>query len=214
MRYLIMCGGASADDEYPRQLYKINGESLIARTVRLLRENGIEPEITSHNKVFKRYAPLIEYNSINRPYYWVDAFYLTGEPTTYLFGDVLYSPAAIKKIIETKTDTIQFFASAPPFAPCYPKEYAEPLAFKVVATERFEKAIKRTKWLADNGCFSRSPISWELWQVIKGTSLNNIVTNYIVINDYSCDIDSEEEYDRLRHHPVLRMPFPEKETEP
>jgi hypothetical protein len=40
----------------------------------------------------------------------------------------------------------------------------------------------------------REPISWELWQIIKDTRPNNIVyDNYTVINDYTCDVDSEWE---------------------
>ena len=37
-------------------------------------------------------------------------------------------------------------------------------------------------------------ITLELWQVIKGTELDVIdYTNYHTINDYTCDIDDENE---------------------
>ena len=51
------------------------------------------------------------------------------------------------------------------------------------------------------GCFYRKPVSWELWQVIKGTPLGKIdYTNYTVINDYTCDIDSPEDVELIERY--------------
>jgi len=102
----------------------------------------------------------------------------------------VFSEKAIRTIVNTETDDIEFFASAPPFALNYPKTYAEPFAFKVVNTEHFRAAVQEVK---DNvRRFVRHPIAWELWQVIKGTPYNIIdYRNYTAINDYTCDIDSE-----------------------
>ena len=48
--------------------------------------------------------------------------------------------------------------------------------------------------------FKRNPIAWELWQVIKNTPLNQIdYTNYVAINDYTCDIDSEEDIEKFKN---------------
>ena len=117
-----------------------------------------------------------------------------SEPVCYVFGDVVFSPKAIKTIVETKTDGIEFFASAKPLPPIYPKRWAEPFAFKVADTEHFFKSIEQTKKLDEEGQFKRQPVSWELWQVIKGTPLNKVdYTNYTVINDYTCDIDTPED---------------------
>lgn len=201
MKYIIMCGGPSSLWEKPKQLYKIDGKPLVERTIDLLRKREIRVSdiaITSTNKIFGRYAQLIEYNSNKDPYYWVDAFYPTDEPVTYLFGDVLYSPRAIDIIIDTPTEDIEFFGSARPFSALYTKEYAEPFAFKVVNQEHFKQAIERTKWLSDNGAFARHPIAWELWQVIKGTPLNTIFVNYTTINDYTRDFDDESEYESYK----------------
>ena len=40
MKYIIMCGGQYTNWDKPRQLLMIKGETLIARTIRLLKENG------------------------------------------------------------------------------------------------------------------------------------------------------------------------------
>jgi hypothetical protein len=54
----------------------------------------------------------------------------------------------------------------------------------------FNTAVNDVHVLLNNRAFHRDPIAWELWQVIKGTPLNNIIyTNYVAINDYTCDID-------------------------
>lgn len=123
--------------------------------------------------------------------YKKEAFYPTDEPACYIFGDVVFSPAAIKTIVNTNTDSIEFFASAPPFSRQFPKKSAEPFALKVVNQKYFKICIEECKNAANLGYFRRQPIMWELWQIIKRTPLNIIdYTNYKAINDYTSDIDS------------------------
>lgn len=178
MKYIIMCGGTYKRWETPRQLTEICGEPLIARTIRLLKEAGISDiAISSNNSVFEQFGvPVLMHNNgmvvteeLNVKGYWVDAFYPTDESVCYLFGDVVYSPEAIKTIIETETDDIEFFASSPPFAPEYIKPWAEPFALKVINTDHLKHAVRITKQYADMGLFKRPPIMWELWQVIQAT---------------------------------------------
>lgn len=199
MKYIIMCGGTYKRWKKPRQCTEICGEPIVARTIRLLRENGAEDiNISSHNPIFEQFGvPVLKHNNtmvvsevLNVSGYWVDAFYPTDEPTCYLFGDVVYSPEAIKTIVETDTDDIEFFGSAPPFGRGYSKKWAEPFALKVVNNEHLRHAISLTKQYAEQGLFNRPPIMWELWQVINGAPLNYIDFNsYVHINDYTCDID-------------------------
>lgn len=183
MKYILMAGTTGNPI---RQLTKINGEIILERTIRLLKENGVEDiAVTSMNPAFDKYNR-IAYDSSGL---WVNCFLPVYDPCCYIMGDVYFSPEAIKTIVNTETDTIEFFASAPPFAENYPKRWAEPFAFKVVDQKRFREAIEKTKELYNSGYLHRC-IAWELWQVIKGTELNKIdYTNYTVINDYSCDID-------------------------
>lgn len=206
MKYIIMCGGRYDIWKIPRHLTMVKGESLIARTVRLLSENFVELSdiyVSTNNGVIKNFCDSIGvqvlWHSKNdwvvpRPGVssgdWCDAFYPTDESTIYLMGDVVFSPEAIKTIVNTETNDIEFFASAPPFAKNYCKPYAEPFAFKVVDTEHLKQAQNDCRYLHRLGKFRREPIAWEFWQVIKGTELNKIdYTNYTAINDYTCDID-------------------------
>ena len=165
-----------------------------------MRECGVEDiSITANGDDFNHLG--VEVIHHNNPFigyvggqYWVDAFPLGDEPVCYMLGDVVYSLNAVKKIVETQTDDIEFFASAPPFNKRYTKKWAEPFAFKVVNTARFAEAVAKTKRLQDEGKFLRVPIAWELWQVIKDTPLNKIdYNNYTAINDYTCDIDEPKD---------------------
>ena len=196
-----MCGGYTV----PKHLYLFQGEPIVVRTIRLLKENGVKDiAITTSPSLVDKYdkfgVEVIPYESNNLPYVWIDAFYITDYPVCYIFGDVVYSPNAIKTIVETETNDIEFFASAPPFAPEYPKEWAEPFAFKVENYQRFRSCILQTKECKNQHVWYRHPISWELWQIIKGTVPNRIVyDNYVVINDYTCDVDSEYELSQWKN---------------
>ena len=204
MKYIIMCGGTYEYWPQPKQLTVIDGEPIVARTIRLLRENGVEDiAISSNNAVFEQFGvPVLKHdNSYHVDArgivgYWCDAFYPTEEPVCYIFGDVVFSPEAIKMIVETETTRIQLFASAPPFAPEYPKPWAEPFALKVWNTEHLKDALHSLKYFAKEGMFDRKPIMWELWNIITGGDLNKIdYGSYVAINDYTCDIDYPDEAD-------------------
>lgn len=202
MKYIIMCGGTYRAWDIPRQLTLIKGEPIVARTIRLLKEAGVDDiNISTHDRRFEAFGvPILRHRNNFEGYVdqgggsWVEAFYPTDEPACYLMGDVVFSPDAIRRIVETHTDGIQFFASSPPFAPNYIKQYAEPFAFKVADQKRFREAIGFVLDNLDNGLFRRRPIAWELWQVINNENVNRInFENYVAINDYTCDIDTKED---------------------
>lgn len=206
MKYIIMAGGYYPRFETPRQLLKFMGEPLVARTIRLLHENQItDVAISTNIEGFDHFGvPVLhhENNYVGRAYndadgYWCECFYPMDEPACYIFGDVVFSEAAIRKIVETETDDIMFFGSAPPYPPEYVKPYEEPFAFKVMNQEHLHQAIADVKRLTSEGRFFREPIAWEMWNVIsKGADgdINHIDYNsYARINDWTCDIDSPDE---------------------
>lgn len=201
-KYIILADSDNVEPfVIPRQLIKINGESLIERTIRLLKENGIDDIIvTSHDKRFDnlgaiRYEPLYnDYKPKQNKGYWISAFpiELLNEPVCFLFGDVYYSENAIRTIINEKTDNILYFCSYKNKDKRYIKHHDEPFAFKVVDYISFKKHIKRVKWLKDQGKARREPIAWELYRNINGQDINKhiMTNNYIAINDETCDIDT------------------------
>lgn len=195
MKYIIMC---ASNDKPIRHLSKIYGETLIERTARMIFELTGEKPIISVSKHLEGFVKEKGFKYIvndSETRFWCDCFIPTGEPTTYLFGDVVFTEGAIRKIVETETDDIMFFASAKPLPKNYPKRWAEPFAFKVQNQEHLKQALKEIFDLHfKQRAFKRNPIAWEFWQVVRGTPLNVIdYTNYVAINDGTCDIDEPED---------------------
>lgn len=203
MRYIIMCGGTYPAWERPRQLIEIHGEPIVARTIRLLREAGVEDiAISSRDPAFEGFGvPVLRHRNDHVTFgynnctgYWCDCFFPANAPTCYIFGDVIFSPEAIRTIVDYQTDDIMLFGSAPPFAPEYPKKWIEPFAFKVQNYDHLSRAIEQVKRMDAARMFHRHPIAWEVWAVIRGGNPNSTdTTSYIAINDYTCDIDRPEE---------------------
>ena len=201
MKYIILADSVNPQPFIvPRQLTRVFGESLIERTIRLLKENGVKDiVVTSHDKRFdnlgaERYEPKFNiYNGKTNEGYWLNAFpiELLVEPITFLFGDVYYSEDAIKKIAETETDSTLFFCTYNNKDERYIKHHDEPLAYKVVDYDLFKEHIEKVKKAKDDGLCCREPIVWELYRSINGQELNEhiMTNNYIAINDESCDID-------------------------
>lgn len=204
-RYIIMCGGKYPHLKTPKWLYEINGETLIERTIRQLKDAGIEDiAISSNHNLFDDLGvPVLKhdngYDYSKRETYWLDAFYPMTTSVCYLFGDVCFSPSAIDAIVNYKTEDVMFFASGLyAFGADYIKPWAEPFAFKVEDTEYFFKCIEIAKEYDRQGKWNRMPVSWELWQVIRNTTLNSIKYNYVGINDYTCDVDDEEDLEKIQ----------------
>lgn len=211
MKYIIMCGGEYKHWEKPRHLSVIKGEEIIARTIRLLKENGINDiSLSTDNPIFEKFnLPILKHKNTysmlwhNTEGNWCDCFYPTNEPVCYILGDVYFSEEAIKTIVNTETDDIELFGSIPPFASNYIKDHIEAFALKVVNIKHFKESLEKTRELDKQGMFLRKPIIWELWTVIKNTPLqtnkNDYIYNYKKINDYTCDIDWKEDIINLEY---------------
>ena len=206
-KYVILADSKNDLFKVPRQLTKINGEPIIKRTVRLLKENGIKDiTITSHDKRFdnlgaKRYEPKFNEYAKGNGGYWLDAFpiELLNQPITFMFGDVYYSEEAIKKIVETDTKTHLFFCTYQNKSDKYIKQHDEPLAYKIVNYELFKEHINIVKNMKDKGMCCREPLVWEVYRSMNGLYINEhkMSNNYIAINDISCDIDGINDITKL-----------------
>lgn len=210
MKYVILSDSDNIEPFIvPRQLLEVNGEPLIKRTIRLLKENGVEDIlVTSHDPRFDnlgatRYEPLYnDYKPKLNIGYWLSAFpieLLTG-PITFLLGDVFYSEDAIKTIIKEETNSILFFCTYHNKNKKYIKHHDEPLGFKVVDYKTFIKHIDILKRLKDEGKTLREPIAWELYRSINGINIKThaLTKNYIAINDETCDVDRVVDIDLLK----------------
>lgn len=207
MKYIIMCGGKYDHFQTPKQLSVVNGETLLERTMRLLKENGItDIYISSNNPIFKKYGNLLEHENSykyenGKIYgYWVDAYYPLNEPCVYLHGDVYYSEDAIKKIINLNPK-VNIFIGNEIAKNKEHKNWGEPFGWIVVNQEEFKEGIKKTKQLQDEGKFERGfAISWELYRVLNGLDVNKqyiLDETYLSINDETIDIDAPFQIEQL-----------------
>ncbi len=195
-----MCGGEYDFFEVPKPLSVINGETLLERTIRLLKENGIEDiNISSNNEVFELYGNVIHHENTykvidNKIYgYWLDAYYPTDEPCIYLHGDVYYSENAIKKILNLNPKVNTFIGNEIARNKEH-KNWGEPFGWIVVNQKEFRDGINKTKQLQDEGKLERGfAISWELYRVLNNLNPNKQYINddtYLSIDDETIDIDA------------------------
>lgn len=222
MKYIIMCGGDYSDQfETPKPLLEINGERLVERTIRLLKENGITDigistlnpkydylgiEILRHKNEYIHEARDLPKKS---EHCWLNAYYPTEEPACYLAGDVYWSNEAIKKVIETEVEDTMFFA-APGIMDGRKhrniKNHREPLGFKVVNQKHFRNSINALKDMIDKGIFSVDPVSWTLYKYLNNLEINyhdwnndifDKPGNLVAIDDITTDIDSAKDIPKL-----------------
>lgn len=207
MKIIIMCGGVYDDFKTPKQLSVIKGETLLERTIRLLKENGIdEYYISSNNPIFEKYGTVLYHDNSYKVEngkitgYWVDAYYPTKEQCIYLHGDVYYSESAIKKIL-TLNPKVNTFIGNEVARNKEHHNWGEPFGYIVVDQEAFRKGIEKTKQLQDEGKLERGyAISWELYRVLNNLNPNKMYINddtYISIDDETIDVDAPYQIEEL-----------------
>lgn len=203
---IIMCGGYYEKFKEHKSLSIINGERLVERTIRLLKENGIKDYyISSNDDRFKEYGKTLKhentYKQVNgtQEGYWVDAYYPTDKPCIYLHGDVYYSEDAIKTILNYNPKVNTMIGNQWALNKNHDK-VGEPFGWIIVNQKKFRKAIEETKKLQDEGKCDRMPVSWELYQVLNGHDVNGFdidIDTYLPIYDETIDIDYPEQIKRL-----------------
>lgn len=110
MKYVIMSAGKGTRwNNYlgvPKHLVEINGETLLGRTTRLLKKNGIDDFIiTGNDERYSEYGKLVPQTDNDCE---IDRFEKIDEPVCYLYGDVYYTENAIKTIINADVQDITF----------------------------------------------------------------------------------------------------------
>ena len=189
MKYIIMCAGKGKRWKnylgIPKHFVKINGETLIGRTTRILKENNIDYIITSSDKRYKKYGETIPQSSNDCE---IDRFENTKDKEIcYLYGDVYYTDEALKTIINTPTNEILFFGSD-----------EEIFAIKIIDKPLFMKHKNRVKRLYLKNKIGRC-IGWEVYRSLNNIPFDEhiISERYYLINDGTDDIDYPEDYEHF-----------------
>lgn len=191
MSYVIMCAGEGKRwNNYlgiPKHLVEINGEPLLERTTRLLKENGITNYIiTSSDERYKQYGETKEQSHKDCE---IDRFEeIESNEICYLYGDVYYTEEAIKTIINNKTENILFFGS----------EW-EIFAIKVKNKKLFFEHKNKVKELYLKEELNRC-IGWEIYRSLHNIPFeeHKITEDYIKILDDTDDIDFPEDYEKFK----------------
>ena len=192
MRYIIMAAGEGKRwSNYlgvPKHLIEINGETLLGRTTRLLRENNITDYIiTCNDPRYALYGPTAAQTCLDCE---VDRFEesLINGPVCYLYGDVYYTDEAIKTIISNDNKDILFFGSE-----------IEIFAIKVHNLDLFLQHKHRVKELYMQNTLNRC-IGWEVYRSLYNIpfGMHQITQNYIKILDGTDDIDYPRDYENFK----------------
>ena len=225
-----MCGGKYPKFKTHKQLLKVNDEVLVERTIRLLKENGIDDIVICTNCHDFDYLglPILmqdneyvcgnENENKKSKCCWLNAYYPIEEPVCYLHGDVYFSDDAIKTIINTPVKETMFFCTFDWSDGKKDKRNykgREPFAYKAQDYKRFRNAINLLLNMVDDGYFKNGlpPICWHLYRYLNGydlkprakewTEINNIFQDkgdYVVINDYTTDIDDPNDVSVLEEY--------------
>ena len=118
MKYIIMSAGKGTRWNHylgiSKQEVIINGESLLERTVRLIRENDCNSEIiiSSNNEAHKVNGTVLHnptyFDNYRRKY----CYELVNEPLIYLYGDTFYEKESIHKIILPNNKDVIFYGNS------------------------------------------------------------------------------------------------------
>lgn len=190
MKYIIMADGKGTRwnnyNDIPKHFIEVNGETILARTVRLLHEfdNEAEVIITSHDPRYeiegaKRYEPL-------NNHYEVDRFTeeLIEDNVCFLYGDTFYTEDAINTIVNSEVKDILFFGNEKSI-----------VAVKAKDGALFKSHVDRVRKLFIDGKIEKC-IGWQVYQSFTGLPfIEKIIgEKFVVISDNTEDFNTPDEY--------------------
>ncbi len=194
MKYIIMADGQGTRwqnyNDIPKHFIVINGETILARTVRLLNEVDAEAEvvITSHDPRYeipgaKRYEPLNNHLEIDR---FTEE--LIADDVCFLYGDTFYSEEAIVAIAKTDTEDILFFGNEKSI-----------VAIKVKDGALFKSHVDRVRNLFLEGKLEKC-IGWQVYQSFTGLPFmkKQIGEKFVVLADNTEDFNTPEDYNNRK----------------
>jgi len=191
MKYIIMADGKGTRwnnyQNIPKHFIEINGETLLARTVRLLKEKdpGCQVFITSHDPRYDidgatRYEPknnVLEIDRFTRE--------LIEDDVCFLYGDTYYSDDAMEKIVNMEAENLLFFGNEKSI-----------VAVKVNDAGLFVQHLDNVTRLFLAGEIKGCK-GWQVYQSFSGLpfDVKQIGEKYIYIEDGTKDYNAPEDLD-------------------
>lgn len=194
-RVLIMAAGPKK--EWKRHEEEIGGETLLARTVRILREQGFDDIFISRRMEDMRGVPALPVRYVSNEYDGNDLGCMYGVRTmnaeVYLFGDVYYTEKAIVQIMTGRTE---FYGRSGKSAV---KRYGE--MFAVKATPKLIQTLERM-WREYQSGSRKRLWSWDLLGEMQGKNFYTHGATGVMteINDGTEDFDKPEELEKWKQH--------------
>jgi len=193
MRFVIMADGKGCRWNHylghDKHEICIGGETLLKRTVRLLRERMPDSEIiiTSHNPALEtegavRYEPKNNVLEIDR---FTEE--LIADNTCFLYGDVFYSESTVDTVIKNRGEKpLAFFGNEKSIS-----------AVLIRDGEVFKKAFYAVREIAASGVMPGCK-GWQLYHYYAGLPLEGkaIGDFFIRVENKTQDFNTPEDYER------------------
>lgn len=196
MKYVIMADGKGKrwnnHDNIPKHFVVINGETVIARVVRLIRQFDKDADviITSHDPRYeiegaRRYEPQNNVLEIDR---FTEE--LIEDNMCFLYGDTYYSEEAMQLVVNTEVEDIQFFGNGKSI-----------IAIKIKDSELFRHHVENVRNLFLKGEIKQC-IGWQVYQSFLNLpfGIKQVVDKYIFINDNTQDFNTPEDLKYTRRN--------------
>ena len=196
MKYIIMADGKGTRwnnyGDIPKHFIRVEGETLLARTVRLLHEYdpGCSVIITSHDPRYEvegavRYEPKNNVLEIDR-----FTAELIEDDVCFLYGDTYYSHEAIETVTGTAAEDLLFFGN-----------HRSIVAVKVRDGALFRRHVSRVRELFLAGRIEKC-IGWQVYQSFTGLPFGEktITEKYVLLADETRDFNSPEDYENNRRN--------------
>jgi hypothetical protein len=188
--YIIMANGRGSRwgnfTDRPKHLIQVDGESLLERSVRLLKmaDPWCRIIITSSDSRYEVSGATRHVPQENR--LEIDRFTqeLIQENTCFLYGDTYYTEQALRKIVQTAADSLLFFGNQQRI-----------LAVKVKNPELMRQHLQRVKELYLAGQISDCK-GWQLYQSLEGLPFGQkqLAGNFVYIADETRDFNFPDDY--------------------
>lgn len=209
-RVLIICAGEGTRwNNYlgvPKHLAVLNGEAIIDRTVRQLRERGVEYLVILKDEDDRYPLPQAivdvdyETNADADKFLSSKKYWNREGRTIILYGDVYFTDEAIDTILNYGSDDWLLFCR-PDGSRITGGKWGECFAFSLKAEhlKLFEEKLHYVATLWKTGVIKRCG-GWELYRAMIGRTDKQVRhphkmgSNYVEINDATEDMDSPDDY--------------------
>jgi hypothetical protein len=197
-----------------KQLLQVGTETLLGRTLRLIKEFGINPDDIAvvAPKSFKGYTSGVRLHTLDSPGKLLNGIaecegFLLGERATIVLGDVLFSHDSLGELLDSSG--VFTFLGRIGSNPSTGKNASELFGF-AMASDVYEQAMSTCRFLTRRGSGSSGKL-WVLHSTLTEKQPDSV--EFIQTYDWTDDIDSVEEYQQFWPQ-LLRMALLERKGGP